>query len=189
MIAEIVIICCAYLIGSIPVGYLIARMRGVSDIRNHGSGAIGATNVSRILGWRYFILVFVLDCLKAFICMMIVVNMFIQPYVISGCALALLLGNGFPLFLHFRGGKGVSTTMGILLATKPIVLLVLIPCWIALFLISRTVGIASCIALILLPFVMYAVTGDWHMVVLGVCIMALVLFYHRTNLQRVLRGF
>src|SRR5581483_8545951 len=105
-----------YLIGAIPCGYLIARACGINDIRNHGSGNTGATNVGRILGLKYFFLIFFLDCLKAYAVLAVLAHYGFEQSDLIIPALALLVGNAFPLFLRFRGGKGVATSVGILAA-------------------------------------------------------------------------
>ena len=97
----------AYLIGAIPTGYLIARLKGVRDIRQHGSGNIGATNVSRLLGIHYFFIIFFLDAGKAFLFMNTIKPYFPIDYLYFFAGI-LLLGNTCSLFLRFRGGKGVA---------------------------------------------------------------------------------
>lgn len=103
----------AYVVGSIPTGFIIARLCGIDDIRNHGSGNIGATNVARLLGWPFFLLVFFLDTMRAYAFLDVASNYCTDMHVIYLCAVALILGNTKSLFLEFSGGKGVATGFGI----------------------------------------------------------------------------
>lgn len=145
----------AYLIGAIPVGYLIAQLKGIADIRAHGSGNIGATNVSRFLGIHYFFIIFFLDAGKAFFFMHA-----IKPYVDFNylCIFAsiLLFGNGCSIFLRGSGGKGVATLSGLLASLYPISTIILFCLWALLLLITHTVGIASVGTVFCLPIYAYA---------------------------------
>jgi acyl phosphate:glycerol-3-phosphate acyltransferase len=144
----------AYVIGAIPVGYLVARLKGIADIRAHGSGNIGATNVSRLLGLHYFFLIFSLDAGKAFLFIYT-----IKPYIDFDylCIFAgiLLFGNGCSIFLRGTGGKGVATLCGLLGALCPMATVVLLTIWACIVTLTRTVGIASVIAAACLPFYAY----------------------------------
>ena len=141
----------AYTIGSLPIGFWIAQARGVSDIRQHGSGNIGATNVARTLGSRYFVIVFLLDCLKAATFLWLLSYYSFDYSILLLSSVFLLLGNGFSVFLHGSGGKGVATTVGILLGLNPTLALIFCSVWILIVILTRTAGIASVIACLLLP--------------------------------------
>jgi len=145
----------AYLIGALPTGYLIAKLKGIADIRAHGSGNIGATNVSRMLGKHYFFLIFFLDAGKALLFIRT-----IQPYFDFNhlCFFAgiLLFGNGCSIFLHGSGGKGVATLFGLLLALNHSTALILLGIWFLFLMMTQTVGIASVAAAIWMPFCTYA---------------------------------
>ena len=143
---------CAYLIVAIPTGYLIARLKGITDIREHGSGNIGATNVSRVLGKHYFFLIFFLDAGKAWLFIHA-----ITPHYPSNslCFFAglLLFGNGCSLFLRGSGGKGVATLFGLLLALNQSTAMTLLYLWSLLLITTKTVGIASVGAALFLPII------------------------------------
>ena len=149
----------AYLIGAIPTGYLIAKLNGIADIRAHGSGNIGATNVARFLGKHSFFIIFFIDAGKAFLCMY-----FLQPYFDYNylCLFAgiLLFGNGYSIFLHGSGGKGVATLCGLLANLCPAACLPLFVVWLLTVFITKTVGIASVAATACLPI--YAYTTHNH---------------------------
>jgi acyl phosphate:glycerol-3-phosphate acyltransferase len=144
----------AYLIGAIPTGYLIAQLKGINDIRMHGSGNIGATNVSRLLGLHYFFLVFLLDAGKAFF-FIHAITPYCNNYYLYFFAALLLFGNGCSLFLHGSGGKGVATLTGLLSALHPITTAILFCAWLLIFIITHTVGIASLCAITILPIGAY----------------------------------
>src|SRR5690348_15473304 len=102
----------AYLVGAIPTGYLIAKLKGITDIRQHGSGNIGATNVSRILGKHYFFLIFFLDAGKAYLFIHALKAHFSFNYLCIFASIV-LVGNGYSIFLRGSGGKGVATLFGL----------------------------------------------------------------------------
>ncbi len=174
----------AYCIGSIPSGFLICRLHGIDDIREHGSGNIGATNVARVLGIKYFFIVFLCDFLKAysFLWLLCVLG-YEQQYLIAAAG-ALLLGNGFPIFLGFRGGKGVATSFGVLSALQPLLLFYGACCWVLVFLVSRIVGLASVVTLLLLPMLSIFMVQDLSWMGLFVFFLSLWgLFLHRANIK------
>jgi len=158
-IFQLIISLLAYFIGAIPTGYLVARLKGISDIRHHGSGNIGATNVSRSLGIHYFFLIFFLDAGKAFLFIRCVQPYFDYNYLCIFAAL-ILLGNCYSLFLRGSGGKGVATLCGLIAALQPTSLPLLFGTWIILMLITKTVGIASVGAVLCLPVVIYAMHNN-----------------------------
>lgn len=154
----LVLICLiSYLIGAIPWGYLIGKRHGV-DIRKLGSRNIGATNVTRVIGKWNGRLCFILDFLKGFIPVLVVTvllqNKYINdPYRITQMAAALcaVLGHMFPVYLWFRGGKGVATAAGALLALAPFAFIIAGIVWVAVYLLSRYVSLASLSAAVVLP--------------------------------------
>ena len=145
-----------YLIGAIPSGFLVARTKGITDITQHGSGNIGATNVARSLGLFYFFVVFLFDAAKAFFFLNLLQFFDVAHTVQVITACALLIGNGYSIFLRGRGGKGVATSVGILLFFVPYLTMILLGIWSTIVVITQTVGIASVVTLISLPFVLLA---------------------------------
>jgi glycerol-3-phosphate acyltransferase PlsY len=143
--ATLLLVMGAYGIGAIPTGYWVAYWGGIKDIRNHGSGNIGATNVARILGIHYFIPVFLLDAAKAAAYLMLLTAYCYNESLILASAVALVIGNSYSFFLHFTGGKGFATTAGIVWTLKPWLALLLFGIWTFMALLTRTVGIASAI--------------------------------------------
>lgn len=176
------LIVCAYVVGSIPTGFIIGRLRGVTDITRHGSGSIGATNAARVLGMRYFFLVFAVDFLKSFFFIRYVLFVGSGDWTIVAVALALLIGNGWSLFLNFKGGKGIATSVGIVTALQPLFILSLFIIWALFFIVFKTVGIASIAVLIAMGAVAWLVANSMPYMVLYYLIVAAGLFFHRSNM-------
>jgi acyl phosphate:glycerol-3-phosphate acyltransferase len=171
----------AYLIGAIPTGYLIAKLNGIADIRAHGSGNIGATNVARFLGKHYFFIIFFIDAGKAFLCMY-----FLQPYFdynyLCLFAAILLFGNGYSIFLHGSGGKGVATICGLIANVYPTAFLPLFAVWLLIFFITHTVGIASVGATACLPLYAYS-THNNSFFLFSLFAATLIIWKHKSNIQ------
>lgn len=189
-----------YLLGSCPNGYLVSRARGI-DIRQHGSGNIGATNVLRVLGKRLGYLVFGLDALKGLLAVRFAFAFAVpvalgtahREFVGIAAGLACILGHTFPVWLHFRGGKGVATSAGVLLGLMPIAVVSVFVVWVLLFQITRYVSVASIAAAVALPiFValylrLKALTGA-SLLPFSIVIAGFVVWRHRSNMERLLRG-
>lgn len=197
-----------YLCGSVPFGLLIGRWRGV-DIRQAGSGNIGATNVGRVLGKKWGIACFLMDVFKGLL-----------PVLTAGLAMgyagrvdfpagdawrwlavaaAAMLGHVFPIWLGFKGGKGVATGLGVLLGLWPIVTvpgLVAFATWFLILVLFRYVSLASIIGGLVLPLYIWlhgvlnhqSVSQRWPFMVVSGFMALLVLARHRTNISRLLRG-
>ena len=189
----------SYLLGSIPFGYLAGRLVGM-DIRQAGSGNVGATNVVRVLGKRYGYPVFALDFLKGFGAVKI--SMLIAPGSppewnspeIFGilAAMSSVLGHLYPPWLKFKGGKGVATSAGALLALTPIPTLIGIVIWITVFWLTRYVSLASMTAAVVLPVVILVLSchdqNKKPLIYSSACVAAVVVWRHRSNLSRLIRG-
>lgn len=187
----------AYIAGATPFGYVVARWKGV-DIRKHGSGNIGATNVIRVMGKKVGIPVFVLDCLKGVLPVILARNWCqahgfdsTWPSLLAG--LGTVMGHNFTFWLGFKGGKGVATSAGVMLALLPMALLAGLVVWVALFYTTRFVAVASIGAGVALPLavvVQRAVTGGPELPMLGfaVVIGGLAVWRHRSNIKRLLNG-
>ncbi|MEM8835838.1 MAG: glycerol-3-phosphate 1-O-acyltransferase PlsY [Planctomycetota bacterium] len=206
----LLIIAAAYLIGAIPFGYLIARARGI-DIREHGSGNIGATNVRRVLGKPAGNLCFALDFLKGFLPTLVgglILGYLNQPDLPAASALlwlaigfATIAGHMFPVYLKFKGGKGVATGFGVLLAAWPHVTIpaaLALVTWIVTLRLTRYVGVASCAAAIAVPvfivlgrllgFPTRDLLSAWPWLAVTTLLALLVVYRHRGNLARVRAG-
>lgn len=182
----------AYLIGSIPTGYIIVKAKTGKDIREIGSGSTGATNVKRVLGTPYFFLVMVLDALKGAL-PVVLAAMFVTfkaeigiPPVIA--AVAVIIGHSKPLFLGFKGGKSVATGVGTILALNWVVGLIVAAIWGAITYTSKYVSLGSIIAVICAPILMYV----FHQPIAYVVYCALgaiyIIYLHRENVKRLING-
>jgi len=200
MLTLAVVVIGSYLLGSIPFGYLVGRIARI-DIRNCGSGNVGTTNVIRTLGKGYGYPVFALDFLKGFgavkISIMIATRAQSEwnaPEMFGiVAAISSVLGHSFPVWLGFKGGKGVATSAGALFALAPIAALVGVAIWILTFWLTRYVSVASIAAAAALPLIILVST--WLSRTTGrllfyssVCLAAVVIWRHRSNLSRLMCG-
>ncbi len=186
----------AYLLGAIPFGLLIARAKGV-DIRAVGSGNIGATNVFRVLGKGWGILVFTCDALKGFISASVFPLLAKTLWVFDGgavlplvCACLAIAGHNWSVYLRFKGGKGVATSVGALIGLAPMVAGAGLLTWALVFVTTRYVSLASIVAAIMVAgvvWIFYAQTGILLPVVLTV-LCGLVILRHKSNIQRLIHG-
>jgi glycerol-3-phosphate acyltransferase PlsY len=199
----------AYLLGSIPFGYLVAKARGV-DIRSVGSGNIGATNAMRVLGKPAGIFVLVMDALKGYLACTILpplvfntlaphfyglavffqsepVEMQTRLTIIAG--ISAVLGHNYTCWLKFKGGKGIATTAGVYLALAPCAVLVALVVFILVLLLTKYVSVGSIVAAVALPVTVWAMTP--HNLLLGIAttaLGALAIWKHKSNLQRLMAG-
>jgi acyl phosphate:glycerol-3-phosphate acyltransferase len=190
----------SYLIGSIPSGYLAGRLAGI-DIRATGSGNIGATNVTRALGKRYGYPVFLADFSKGIGAVLI--TKVISHYLFGSPNLTQLLqvlagffcvlGNAFPVWLHFRGGKGMATSAGVIFGLMPLPALVGVVVWVVTFATTRYVSLASIAASIAMPLLVIAmmyfrVITEPLLLYVSTGLAALVVLRHRSNISRLIHG-
>ncbi len=181
----------SYLIGSIPTGYWLVKWIKRVDVRTLGSGNVGATNVTRVAGGGLGKVVFVLDAAKGMIAALLIAPMAgptTEPTLALGCGLLAVVGHMFPVFLHFQGGKGVATTIGVLLATLPGMAAVCGAVWLVCFLLGRYVSAASVAAAAALPVAQLAARQRPIDILLGGALAALIIMRHRANIQRLLAG-
>jgi glycerol-3-phosphate acyltransferase PlsY len=181
---RIIIVIVAYLIGSIPFGYLIVRKTIGADIRQTGSGGTGATNVSRRAGKAAGVLTLLLDAAKGCVAVVIAKAVSGDDWVIAAAAIAALVGHIFPVWLSFRGGKGVATGVGIFLVLAPLALLCAGVVFIAIVALTRYVSLGSIIAAILIPVFVWLLTDLRPLLLAAIVGAALIVFAHRGNIQR-----
>jgi glycerol-3-phosphate acyltransferase PlsY len=178
----------AYLIGAVPAGYLLFKSLKKMDIRKTGSGNIGATNVLRSGGWKVAVPVLLFDIGKGFLPAWLASRWFIEPWAPPAAALAAVLGHCFPVYIGFRGGKGVATTIGAFLAVAPVSLMPSLGIFLLLVALTRFVSLGSMAAAAAFP-VSAAVFGEGAHTVAGAAgIALLVIVQHRANLSRLLSG-
>ncbi len=197
MIYAFAAIVCAYLLGSIPTAYIFGRLLKGIDIRDHGSGNVGATNVFRTMGKGPGIAVFALDLAKGLIAVtilpMVFQRVFPGSWKFGGNVLLLLgasaiAGHIWTVFLKFKGGKGVATTAGVMAGLAPLIMAAGLVIWVVVFSIWRYVSFASIIAALSLP-VMSVLFGRDIVFTLFCAILCIVGIYsHRSNIKRLLTG-
>jgi acyl phosphate:glycerol-3-phosphate acyltransferase len=179
----------SYLLGSIPVGYLIGRLFGV-DIRTKGSGNIGAANILRVIGKGPAVTTLFLDAGKGFLPVILARKVwFLPPVWIIGVGLAAIIGHTFSLFLRFKGGKGVATSFGVLIGLSPLTALFAFVVWLAVFAAGRIISLSSLAAALSLPILLWYLAGRQPIfLVFGSLITVLVFAAHRKNIQRLFAG-
>jgi glycerol-3-phosphate acyltransferase PlsY len=194
----LLIIVLSYLIGSIPWGYLFAHSKGI-DIRQYGSGNIGAANVLRVMGKKWGYLVFLCDFFKGFLSVKLgsLVAAYFLVNVAWGAvfaAIACVLGHDYPIWLGFKGGKGIATLAGTVLSLfHPLVFVSFGLVWIAVFLISRYTSLASISAAVGLPIAASLIVGKTEtdsplLIGFSILMAALAVWRHRSNIVRLLNG-
>jgi acyl phosphate:glycerol-3-phosphate acyltransferase len=178
----------AYLIGAIPVGFLVARAAGSADIRRAGSGSIGATNVLRTLGVLPAVLTLVGDVVKGYLAVTAARAIGTEAWAAAAGAVAAVTGNCWPVFLAFRGGKGVATGLGAFLAMIPWAIAPAAALWIVVTAISRYVSLASIVACVSLPVSAALLGYPRHAVIAAVVTAAIIIWRHRKNIARLASG-
>jgi len=180
----------SYLIGSIPTSFLVGRLVKGIDLRQHGSKNLGATNLYRVLGWRYAVPVGLFDIAKGYV-PVAVVGPAVAPGVLIPllCGVAAVLGHMFSPFIAFKGGKGVATGAGVVLAMAPLAFLGAFGIWLVLVLSTGYVSLGSVLAAASLPLLtVWFYPGRPAVLWITVALGALVVWMHRSNIGRLLKG-
>jgi len=191
---SIILIIFAYLLGAIPFGLLFARWLTGKDPREHGSGNIGATNAMRTGGKKVGVLTLLADIAKGALPVGIAMSIQHDPHVTNAVALAAFLGHIFPVYLRFKGGKGVATMFGVLIPWLPWVALSAFAVWLLLFKLTRYVSLASMIAGLLLPLLawIFAILEHQHLPISTLLLCAslggLMIVRHKENIVRLWQG-
>ncbi len=183
-----ILLIAAYLIGSIPTGLIFGKLIWKKDLRRYGSHNIGATNAWRILGKKAGILIFVLDFLKGQIGVLIGGCLFGTPCAMVLGGLFALLGHIFPIFLAFRGGKGVATALGVIAALMPQITLIVFAVWLVIVLLTRYVSLGSIIAAILTPILAAAFREPKEFFVFALAAAIVIIWRHKENISRLKAG-
>src|SRR5690349_13426794 len=181
---RIIVVVIAYLLGSIPFGYLIVRRKIGADVRQTGSGGTGATNVSRRAGKAAGVLTLLLDAAKGCAAVVIAKAVSGDDWIVAIAAIAALVGHIFPVWLGFRGGKGVATGVGIFSVLAPIALLCAGVIFITIVVTTRYVSLGSIIAAVLIPLFVWLQNGLGPLLTAAIVGAALIVFAHRGNIKR-----
>jgi len=199
----------SYLVGSIPTSIIVAKMRRGIDIRQHGSGNAGGTNVIRVLGWKAGVFVIAMDMAKGLLATMVIARLMYGPIpfenktpfddftvvqIIAGCAA--ILGHIWTLFAGFKGGKGIATAGGMLIGVAPVEVAVSLGVFAIVFLVSHYVSLGSLSAAVAFPLTMFfrenifmvEVPGYNTLIFFSIGISLLIIYTHRSNIKRLLKG-
>jgi glycerol-3-phosphate acyltransferase PlsY len=187
VVGFVVLLALAYLVGSIPFGLVVGKLFFGVDVRQHGSGNVGTTNVFRVLGKKAGVAVLICDMLKGFVPAAVAAALF-DPWLAIFIAAAPVVGHIYSIFLKGRGGKGIATGAGVVLALVPVVFAVCLVVWILLLLTTRFVSVASHTAAVLVPVLTIALSEPLPYEIAGVLVALIVWWAHRGNIQRLLAG-
>ena len=188
LLLDVVLTGGGYLVGSIATAILVARALGLGDPRLSGSGNPGATNILRIGGRKAALLTLLGDLIKGVVPIVIARLLGLEDWALAAVALATFLGHLYPVFFGFRGGKGVATALGILLALLPVLGLSVLGLWILVFAVTRVSSMAALLAAIGAVPIVFAVSSATSMRVLIMVLVPLILWRHRSNIRRLLDG-
>jgi glycerol-3-phosphate acyltransferase PlsY len=187
ILAFVVLLLLAYLVGSIPFGLVVGKLFYHVDVREHGSGNVGTTNVFRVLGKKAGVVVLVCDMLKGYVPAVIATHVF-SPWLAIFVAAAPVVGHMYSIFLKGRGGKGIATGAAVVAALVPEAFVVIMVVWVVLMLTTRYVSLASLVATFLVP-VLVIWFGDPLPYQIAAVLVTIIIFYaHRGNIGRLLHG-
>lgn len=202
---KIIFVIAAYLFGAFPTAYVIHRIKKGDDIRKYGSGNVGGTNITRTLGAGYGILTIVVDVIKGFTPILVLYFIYSQIYpqdknliLLSVVSIAVILGHDFPVYIKFKGGKGIAVSLGVVIGIstlpfmdnpiwlKILLFLIILGTWAVILLVFRIVSLASLSAAITAPIVFYFTGYTWPIVIAVLCLCMLTFITHRENIKRLI---
>lgn len=184
---ETIVVLLCYLIGSIPFSYLFTRLITQQDIRKKGSGNVGATNALRTSGVRVGLIALAGDLLKGVAAAAL--GSYAGGEMLGAlCAAIAVFGHCYPVFLNFRGGKGVATAAGAILVLMPGIFLILLVSLVGIALVSGYVSLGSVTAAALFPLLVILFDKPWSFIIMSLCVAGLVIYRHRANIKRLRNG-
>jgi len=181
----------SYLVGAIPTSYLVSRLVAGIDLREHGSGNLGATNLYRVLGWKYALPVALFDIAKGAVPVLCFAPLVSDSKLFAlACGVAAIVGHVFSVFVRFKGGKGVATAAGVMLGLTPAALGIAALVWVLLVALTGYVSLGSIAAAAVFPLAVYLLErpARAELIWIDAAVAAGVIFLHRRNIQRLLRG-
>ncbi|HEX7228162.1 MAG TPA: glycerol-3-phosphate 1-O-acyltransferase PlsY [Candidatus Binatia bacterium] len=184
---EILLILFGYLMGSVPVGFILGSRSGI-DVRAVGSGNVGATNVARVVGKRQGILTLIADTAKGFLPVILAMQLGASLAATVLVGAAAFLGHLYPIFLKFKGGKGVATALGVFLAVAPMATLVLVALFAVTVLASRIVSLSSILTAVAAPIIFWLFSYPPLVVGMAAFIALAITCRHRSNIRRMMNG-
>lgn len=185
---SVLLVLFSYLLGSVSFSYFLSKkIKGV-DIRKVGSGNAGATNISRVLGLKFALLVLFLDALKGFVVALLASYLTTNTPLFLLCCGAVIIGHNWPVFFGFKGGRGVATTLGVFLVIAPIHTLLVLSFLIIIIVLTRYVSLGSIIGAIAAPVVLLLLRYPLPYFIFGMAVCLLLLWRHAPNIKRLLQG-
>ena len=182
-----VLLVCSYIIGSVPFGYIAGIIKGI-DVRKIGSENIGATNILRTMGWKYGILVFILDTLKGTLPVLSASKVGFPPYLIIACGACAILGHLFPIWLKFKGGKGVATALGVIIGINPPVAAISFAIFLAVLFATRIVSLSSLIAVFCNFMFLLTMQKHYEYTIFGAVAATAIIIKHIPNIKRLIKN-
>ncbi|MEW6410274.1 MAG: glycerol-3-phosphate 1-O-acyltransferase PlsY [Nitrospirota bacterium] len=183
----IIVFIIAYLLGSIPFGLLISRLKGV-DIRAYGSGNIGATNVLRIVGKKEAVITLIADMLKGATAVIIARAAGVDNAWVASAGICSIIGHNYSVFLGFKGGKGVATSFGVLSAYLPIVAAISVAIWIITVILWRYSSLGAIVSFLCLPLLVTVFNYSLINLIFSLAISLMIIYRHRENIKRLIDG-
>ncbi len=185
--AQIFMILCSYLIGSIPFGYLVGKyLRGI-DIRKHGSGNIGVANTFRVMGMKYALLVLIGDCLKGFLVIVLADWLLLEQlwfFLLVG--IFAIIGHNWSIFLNFKGGKGIATTYGVVLAFYPIIAIISAIIWAIIVFATKYAALGSIISIVTMLILSFFIKTTFQFKIFIIVILLFAIIRHSSNIDRLI---
>lgn len=184
---ELGLVLLCYIIGAVPFSYIFSRFLGGVDIRDRGTGNVGATNVLRSAGKKIALAAFIGDTLKGVISAWIGLH-FGGPGLAALCSVAAVVGHCWPVFLGFRGGKGVATAFGIVVYLMPLITAILAVIFLPVVFFSRYVSLGSVCVAAILPVLTLIMQQPWQYIIMSLVMAGIVICRHRSNIERLRNG-
>jgi len=188
MLINSLLILGAYLLGSLSGAIIICKVLGLPDPRTQGSGNPGATNILRQSGKKPAIITLLMDVFKGVIALLVAKLIISDAAILASVGVAVFLGHLYPIFFHFRGGKGVATAFGVLVVLAWPVSLAALTTWFVMAALFRYSSLAAISAAMLTPVYMFWFTGVWEYIMMSFIISSLLIWRHRSNIQNLLAG-
>ncbi len=182
----------SYLVGSIPTSAIIAKLKGKIDLTKEGSGNLGATNVSRVIGKKFGFITLVIDAAKGFIPVFLAIKLFPVPVIflplLPLIIIAPVVGHCYSIFIKFKGGKGVATALGVFLAVSPKAVLMAFLIFIIILFFTRYVSLSSMVSAFFMPFLIFYTIKNIYLFDASAFIAILIIYKHSPNIKRLLNG-
>ena len=190
IIKSAIVALCSYLIGSIPTGYIVVKIKTGKDIRQTGSGSMGATNVKRVLGTKWFFIILLLDGIKGIIpvCLTKLFLNDLNGFYPALSSLFTIIGHTLPIYIGFKGGKSVATGIGTIIGLNPIIGVVTALIWAILTYLTRYVSVGSIIAVLIAPLLMYFYNAPVYFFLVCIINAMWIICAHSANILRLIKG-